>query len=71
MAGWQIAIYKDYTLLPLYMIGLVVIFKIIATSLTIGSGGSAGVFGPSMVIGGLLGAFIGTVVTYVGIVRMG
>ena len=61
--GWlQIAIYKDYTLLPLYLIGLVIIFKIIATSLTIGSGGSAGVFGPSMVIGGLLGAFIGNVV---------
>ncbi|MGA7005444.1 MAG: chloride channel protein, partial [Nitrososphaeraceae archaeon] len=37
--GWlQIALYKDYTLLPLYMIGLVIIFKIIATSLTIGSG---------------------------------
>lgn len=59
--GWlQIAINKDYTLLPLYIIGLVIVFKIIATSLTIGSGGSAGVFGPSMVIGGLIGAFIGT-----------
>jgi CIC family chloride channel protein len=42
------------------MIGPVIILKILATSLTIGSGGSAGVFGPSMVIGGLLGAFIGT-----------
>jgi CIC family chloride channel protein len=42
------------------MIGLVIVLKIFATSLTIGSGGSAGVFGPSMVIGGLLGAFIGT-----------
>ena len=66
--GWlQIALYKDYTLLPLYVIGLVIIFKIIATSLTIGSGGSAGVFGPSMVIGGLLGAFIGTVVHMLGL----
>jgi chloride channel protein, CIC family len=66
--GWlQIAIYKDYTLLPLYIIGLVIIFKIFATSLTIGSGGSAGVFGPSMVIGGLLGAFIGTVVHMLGL----
>jgi CIC family chloride channel protein len=37
----------------------VVILKIIATSLTIGSGGSAGVFAPTMAIGGLLGAFIG------------
>jgi CIC family chloride channel protein len=33
--------------------------KIITTSLTIGSGGSAGVFGPSMVIGGTLGAAVG------------
>jgi chloride channel protein, CIC family len=66
--GWlQIAMYKDYTLLPLYIIGLVIVFKILATSLTIGSGGSAGVFGPSMVIGGLLGAFIGTVVHMLGL----
>jgi CIC family chloride channel protein len=59
--GWlQIAVNKDYVLFPLAMIGLVIVLKIFATSLTIGSGGSAGVFGPSMVIGGLLGAFIGT-----------
>ena len=58
--GWlQIAINQDYLLFPLEMIGAVIVFKILATSLTIGSGGSAGVFGPSMVIGGLLGAFIG------------
>ncbi len=58
--GWlQIAINKD-TILPLGIIGAIVIFKILATSLTLGSGGSAGVFGPSMVIGGFLGAFIGT-----------
>ena len=35
------------------------LFKIVTTSLTIGSGGSGGVFGPSMVIGGCLGAAIG------------
>jgi chloride channel protein, CIC family len=59
--GWlQIAINQDYTILPLSIIGSIVIFKILATSLTLGSGGSAGVFGPSMVIGGFLGAFIGT-----------
>ncbi|MBI5489602.1 MAG: chloride channel protein [Deltaproteobacteria bacterium] len=33
--------------------------KILTTSLTIGSGGSAGVFGPSMVIGATLGAAVG------------
>ena len=37
----------------------VAIGKIITTSLTIGSGGSGGVFGPSMVIGGCLGAVVG------------
>lgn len=45
--------------------GLVGIFflvaagKILTTSLTIGSGGSAGVFGPSMVIGGAVGCATG------------
>lgn len=38
---------------------LVAVFKILTTSLTIGSGGSGGVFGPSMVIGGCLGAAVG------------
>lgn len=33
--------------------------KVLTTSLTIGSGGSGGVFGPSMVIGGSLGAVVG------------
>lgn len=33
--------------------------KIVATSLTIGSGGSGGVFGPTLFIGGMLGGLIG------------
>ena len=37
----------------------IAVAKIITTSLTIGSGGSGGVFGPSMVIGGSVGAAIG------------
>jgi CIC family chloride channel protein len=35
--------------------------KILTTSLSIGSGGSGGVFGPSMVIGGALGGVVGNV----------
>ncbi|PSN94947.1 hypothetical protein B9Q09_03700 [Candidatus Marsarchaeota G2 archaeon ECH_B_SAG-C16] len=35
---------------------LVALLKILATSLTVGSGGSAGVFAPSLVIGGFIGA---------------
>ncbi len=40
---------------------IVAVGKILTTSFTIGSGGSAGVFGPSMVIGGALGAAVGQV----------
>lgn len=45
-----------------YPIGFLLLFvaiKILATSLTISSGGSGGVFGPSLVIGGALGAAFG------------
>ncbi len=38
---------------------LAALFKIIATSITIGSGGSGGVFGPTLFIGGMLGGVVG------------
>ncbi len=43
------------------MLSLLVIafLKIVATTLTIGSGGSAGIFGPSLFIGAMLGAAVG------------
>lgn len=41
------------------LLAFVAVGKILTTSLTIGSGGSGGVFGPSMVIGGSLGALSG------------
>jgi CIC family chloride channel protein len=40
---------------------LIAFLKVFATSFTISSGGSAGVFGPSMVIGGVLGGAIGLI----------
>lgn len=45
----------------LILLGVVGLGKILTTALTIGSGGSGGVFGPSMVIGGAAGAVIGLV----------
>jgi CIC family chloride channel protein len=41
---------------------LLLILKVIATSLTIGSGGSGGVFAPSLFVGSMLGAAYGAVV---------
>ncbi|MCB1194151.1 MAG: chloride channel protein [Leptospiraceae bacterium] len=47
-----------------YLYLLIAFLKIITTSFTIGSGGSGGVFGPSLFIGGMLGGFIGTLAKY-------
>lgn len=40
---------------------ILAVLKIIATSFTVQSGGSGGVFGPSLFIGGMLGGVVGTV----------
>lgn len=44
---------------------LLVFLKIFATSLTVASGGSGGVFAPALVVGGFAGAFLWMVVNYV------
>jgi CIC family chloride channel protein len=55
--GWvQIAMSPDLKALPLWLVLALPFAKILATSLSIGSGGSGGIFGPGMVIGGMLGA---------------
>ena len=47
----------NYFSLPLLVFLVAVVFlKIVATAFTVGSGGSAGVFAPSLVIGGFVGA---------------
>jgi len=48
----------------LLVLAVVAFGKMLTTSLTIGSGGSGGVFGPSMVIGGCLGGLVGGVFHY-------
>jgi chloride channel protein, CIC family len=48
----------------MWMLLALAILKILATGLTISSGGSGGVFGPSMLIGGMLGGFCGQFLAY-------
>lgn len=45
--------------LSIGLMALLVAGKILATSLTIGSGGSGGVFGPTLFIGGMIGGVVG------------
>jgi chloride channel protein, CIC family len=55
----------NYVTLPLFVtLVAVVLFKILSTAFTVGSGGSAGVFAPSLVIGGFVGAAFWMVVNY-------
>ncbi|MCK4728601.1 MAG: chloride channel protein [Desulfobacterales bacterium] len=44
---------------------LLVVFKILSTSITIGSGGSGGIFAPSLFVGAMAGGFFGTAVHHI------
>ena len=50
--------------LTLKVMVLLVFLKIFATSVTIGSGGSGGIFAPSLFIGAMLGGAFGTIVNH-------
>jgi chloride channel protein, CIC family len=58
--GWAQKAASTDTLMtiPLWIVLILPFVKIIATSLSIGTGGSGGIFGPGIVIGGFLGAAI-------------
>jgi len=43
---------------------ILVVMKIIATSLTLGSGNSGGIFAPSLFMGAMAGGFFGTIMNY-------
>jgi CIC family chloride channel protein len=48
--------------ISLHILILLIVVKVVATSLTIGSGGSGGVFAPSLFLGAMLGGAFGTLV---------
>ncbi|MEM2933700.1 MAG: chloride channel protein [Methanocellales archaeon] len=57
--GWlQLAMQGNFTILPMHIIFILIFAKILATSLSIGSGGSGGVFAPSLFIGGMTGGAV-------------
>jgi CIC family chloride channel protein len=57
--GWiQFGMGPGLLSLPLWVILLLPFAKIVTTGLSIGSGGSGGIFGPGMVIGAMVGAIV-------------
>jgi CIC family chloride channel protein len=58
--GWaQFALDQNYQLFPVAVMFLAIFAEILAMSLTLGSGGSGGIFGPCVVTGTLIGATFG------------
>lgn len=57
--GWvQVSMGKGLLSLPFWVVLALPLAKIVTTGLSIGSGGSGGIFGPGMVIGGMTGALL-------------
>ncbi len=64
--GWtQIAINGEIVKLSIILMMVLVLAKILATSFTISSGGSGGVFAPSLVIGAMVGGAFGQIMALV------
>jgi CIC family chloride channel protein len=63
--GWaQFAISQDVKLLPPVMLLVAAVAEIVGASLTLGSGNSGGIFGPSVVTGGMFGGAFGYAAAY-------
>lgn len=61
--GWvQVILSGNLIYTPLYVLVILFFAKILATSFTVGSGGSGGVFAPSIVSGAFLGASLGILI---------
>ncbi len=57
--GWiQLSLGPQLLHIPLWIVLILPLARIVTTGLSIGSGGSGGIFGPGMVIGGFLGAAV-------------
>ena len=62
--------YYDQVIVLLGIIFALILVKAIATALTIGSGGSGGIFAPSLMIGALTGYLIATVINHFGFLQI-
>ncbi|MCX6175532.1 MAG: chloride channel protein [Ignavibacteriales bacterium] len=60
-------IFNNKELALLVFIAIIILTKVVATALTIGSGGNGGIIAPSLFTGALTGFFLAQVVSYLGI----
>ncbi|MGE0681631.1 MAG: chloride channel protein [Candidatus Binatia bacterium] len=48
--------------IPVLLLGILLVAKMVATSITLASGGSGGVFAPSLFLGAMTGGFLGSII---------
>ncbi len=62
--------FKNNEWVVLIFVGVVMMVKVVATAITIGSGGNGGNFAPALFVGAYLGYFFSRLVTMLGITRL-
>ena len=63
----QIVIIGNYEFLPIWILIVIIFVKMVATSISVGSGCGISFFGPSLVIGGLIGGAVMSVFHLLGV----
>ena len=58
--------YRDSVIAALVVLFFILVFKVVATSITFGSGGIGGIFAPSLFIGTNLGLFVAKILNLIG-----
>lgn len=63
-------LFNDPNLSLLFVLSLIILFKVIATSFTLGSGGNGGIIAPSLFTGAITGFFLAKLLSYLGIIEL-
>lgn len=68
--GSLLNIFKDSNLSLLFILAIVILLKVVATSFTLGSGGNGGIIAPSLFTGAITGFFLAKLMNYLGVVEL-
>lgn len=70
LSGSLLNIFKDSNLSLLFILALVILLKVVATSITLGSGGNGGIIAPSLFTGAVTGFFLAKLMSFLGVVEV-
>jgi len=68
--GSLLNIFNDSNLSLLFILAIIILLKVVATSFTLGSGGNGGIIAPSLFTGAITGLFLAKLMSYFGVVEL-